>query len=120
MAGRKEATPKAAAAHHYSALPAVSLLGRAAYRLLQSTLARRLSRVPDVDAVFFAVDDEVIHVYTVVPEFDARVYEELMRQERLIQKDWPGINFDFHTRAHQEREPVLAVPFGMHTEFVRQ
>lgn len=119
MAGKKKAASTAAAAHR-SAPPAASLLGRTAYRLLQSTLERRLSKVPDVDAVFFAPDDDVIHVYTVVPEFDARVYEDLMRQERLIEKDWPGINFDFHTRAHQGREPVLAVPFGMHTAFVRQ
>jgi hypothetical protein len=43
----------------------------------------------------------------------------LLKQERRIEREFPQVQFEFHTRAHQGREPIRAVPFGSQSLFVR-
>lgn len=83
-------------------------------------IGRRLSSVKEVDAIFIAANEErVVHVYSVVRDFHADVYDELLKQEKRIEKKFPEARFDFHLRAHQGREPHLAVPADSRLLFFR-
>jgi hypothetical protein len=82
-------------------------------------LQRHLAKIPEIDAVFVWAERSVVHVYSLVHEFQSRIYEKLLRKERLIEKAFPGISFEFHVRAHQGREPHLAVPHESKCVFLR-
>jgi hypothetical protein len=85
----------------------------------QRSIDRHLSQVKNVDAVFITTDDVgVVHVYSVVREY-GDFYKKLLKQEQQIEQDYPEIDFEFHVRAHQGREPSLAVPFEAQAIFVR-
>src|SRR5438270_756840 len=90
-----------------------SLKEPAASQPHEHALCRRLSRVEAVHAVYLATDDEgTIHVYSVVPDYCSDLYDKLLKQERLVEKQFPQLTFEFHVRAHQGRQPHGAVPFG--------
>jgi hypothetical protein len=76
-------------------------------------------KIPEIDAVFTASDNNVVHVFSVVREFKDSVYDKLLKKERLIEKAFPEISFEYHVRAHQGRKPSLAVPFGAEAVFLR-
>jgi hypothetical protein len=83
-------------------------------------VGRHLSKVSEIDAVFVWTDEnEVMHVYSVVEDYRSKVYDKLLRQERLIEKDLPKLPLEFHVRAHQGRNPERAVPFGSRPVFLR-
>jgi hypothetical protein len=85
----------------------------------REALRAHLAKVPEVDGVFMSAEKNVIHVYSVVLEFNDRLYKRLLKQESLIEKGFPEIAFEFHTRAHQGREPHFAVPFDAEQVFLR-
>lgn len=87
---------------------------------LLSAVRSHLSKPRAVEAVYVTVEADVFHVYSVVSEYDPAVYEKLMRQEARLEEAFPGVRFDFHTRASQGREPSLAVPFEAQCVFVRR
>jgi hypothetical protein len=118
--GREPEMQKSTRAKPRSVRPARSSKEGANGALHEQALRRRLSSVDAVRAVFLAADDEgIIHVYSVVPEYDSGFYDELLKQERLVEKEFPHLTFEFHVRAHQGREPARAVPFGSQPLFVR-
>lgn len=79
-----------------------------------------LSKTPEIDAVFLLTDDaNVVHVFSVVREFQSKLYDKLLKQERAIEKDLPEIVFEFHVRAHQGREPAESVPFEADLVYAR-
>jgi len=79
-----------------------------------------LSKLSEIDAVFISTDaSNVVHVFSVVRDYQSKMYDKLLRKERLVEKDFPGIVFEFHLRAHQGRKPHRAVPFGSQLVFVR-
>ena len=88
-------------------------------RRYQSSLERHLSRVEGLDAVFLSVEDGIVHVYSVVPEFASRLYDRLVKQEEMVEADFPTTVFEFHVRAHQGRKPSHAAPFGAQPVFER-
>jgi hypothetical protein len=84
------------------------------------SLCRHLSKLPEIDAVFTWTDDcDVVHVYSVVHDFQSKFYDKLMKKERLVERDFPEIPFEFHVRAHQGRKPERAVPVGSEPVFVK-
>jgi hypothetical protein len=86
---------------------------------LAISMSRHLSKLREVDAVFTWADDgNVIHVYSVVHDFQSRTYKKLLQKERLVERDFPEISFEFHVRAHQGRNPEHAVPVGSESVFV--
>lgn len=92
---------------------------RKSFRFYQELLATRLSSIPGVDAAFVYADDEgPVHVYSVVADYSVGIYKKLLNCERMIEKELPGVRFDFHVRAHQGRKPALAVPLGARPVFV--
>jgi hypothetical protein len=95
-------------------------LEEVAYRRYQDSISRHLSKIQAIEAVFIFTDEDLVHVYAVVPEYNSEIYEKLLKQERLIQREFPETRFDFHARAHQGRRPSLAVPFGSQAVFVRR
>ena len=89
-------------------------------RAYAPVICRHLSKVKEVDGLYaLEADDGVIHIYTVVGEFESKIYDKLLPRERVIEKECPDIHFDFHVRAHQGREPALAVPFDSRVIFTR-
>jgi hypothetical protein len=79
-----------------------------------------LSKVPKVDAIFILTDDaNVVHVFSVVHEFQPKIYDKLLKKERAIEKGLPEYAFDFHVRAHQGRPPVQAVPVEAELVYAR-
>jgi hypothetical protein len=78
-----------------------------------------LAKVPEVDAVFACQENGVIHVYSVVEEFCESYYKRLLKHEDLIEKAFPKMSFEFHTRAHQGREPHDAAPWDAESVFSR-
>jgi len=81
---------------------------------------RSLSKTPEVDAVFLLTDDSnVVHVFSVVEEFQAKLYDKLLKKERAIEKALPQIAFEFHVRAHQGRTPAQSVPFEAELVYAR-
>jgi hypothetical protein len=86
----------------------------------EQALNRRLSKVESIHAVFLTTDDErIIHVYSVVSDYRPDLYDKLLKQERIVEKEFPKLTFEFHVRAHQGRQPSRAVPFGSQPLFVR-
>src|SRR5262245_49499866 len=85
-----------------------------------TTIRRVLSKVPQIDAVFHLKDDaSVVHVFSVVREFQSKLYSMLLPKEDAIEKKFPQVIFEFHVRAHQGREPAQAVPFDAEAVFTR-
>jgi hypothetical protein len=85
----------------------------------QESVCKRIAKIKEVDASFIVPDESgTVHVYSVVEEY-GDFYDRLIRQERLIEKDCPGISFDFHVRARQSREPFQVAPIDAHPVFVR-
>jgi hypothetical protein len=83
-------------------------------------IRRALSRTPEIDAVFLLTDDaNVVHVFSVVREFQSKLYDKLLKNERAIEKDLPHIAFEFHVRAHQGRAPAQSVPFEAELVYAR-
>ena len=83
-------------------------------------IRRVLSKIPEIDAVFLLRDDaNVIHVFSVVREFQARIYDRLLKKEHAIEEDLPESAFEFHVRAHQGREPAQSVPFEAELVYAR-
>jgi hypothetical protein len=79
-----------------------------------------LGKVPEVDAVFACTVNGTVHVYSVVYDFlDDSFYKPLQRQERLIEKSFPAVSFEFHTGVHQGREPHFAAPWDAELVFSR-
>lgn len=77
------------------------------------------ARVPTVDAVFVNTVSETIHVYSVVKEFREVYLKGILRQEDLIEKAFPDVSFEFHTRAHQGRKPSESGPWGSELVYLR-
>ena len=78
----------------------------------QDAITRHLSKIPQIDAVFLLTDDtNVVHVFSVVREFQSTIYNKLLKKEGVIEKKFREIAFEFHVRAHQGRKPAEAVPF---------
>lgn len=124
MATRKsnlKSVSKAAKAHPpngaHSAIRDRQKAARLPYEL---AISRRLSRIREIDAVFVTLDDDrLVHIYSVVPEYRDDLYGKLLKQEGLVEGEFPGLNFEFHLRAHQGRKPGQAVPFGSQLLFER-
>ena len=77
----------------------------------EDVIRRILSKAQNVEAVFLLTDDaDVVHVFSVVREFQSKLYDELLKKERAVEKVLPEIVFEFHVRAHQGRKPAQAVP----------
>src|SRR6266542_1895150 len=63
----------------------------------EKTLRRVLSGVSQIDAVFFMRDDtNVLHVFSVIREFQSKLYTKLLSKEAAIEKRFPEIAFEFH------------------------
>lgn len=89
-------------------------------RSCADVIGRALSKTPEIDAVFLLTDDgNVVHVFSVVREFESKIYDKLLKKERSLEKDLPEITFEFHVRAHQGRAPAQAVPFEAELVYVR-
>lgn len=80
-------------------------------RSYKDSIRRRLSVVPGVDAVYTWIDPHrVIHVVSVVKEHKEHIYDVLIPQEGLVEKDFPKLAFDFHVSARQRRTVDEFVP----------
>src|SRR5262249_40140561 len=83
-------------------------------------ICRLLSKTPEIDAIFLLTDDvNVLHVFSVVKEFQPKIYDKLLKKERAIEESFPEIAWEFHVRAHQGRDPAHAVPFEAYLVFAR-
>ena len=80
---------------------------------------RHLAKVRDVDAVFAFPENGTVHIYSVVADIDDKYCKRLMKQEALVEKECPTTSFEFHTRAHQGREPNEAVPWNAELVYLR-
>ena len=78
-----------------------------------------LAKVPAVDAVFVSPAGDTIHVYSVVEKFDDESCEQLMKQEAKVEKAFPKVSFEFHTRVHQGRNPSESGPWGSELVYLR-
>lgn len=84
------------------------------------SVARHLSRVQEVAAVFAATDrDGICHIYSVVSEHESAVYKKIAKEEARIVEESPRMQFAFHVRAHQGRKPSLAVTRSVKAIFKR-
>jgi hypothetical protein len=96
------------------------LTERNGFEFCKDLLARQLSSVPGIDAVFIYEDNEgLVHVYSLVPDFSFDLYKQLPKRERIIENKFPEIRFEFHIRAHQGRKVAQAVPLEARPVFVR-
>jgi hypothetical protein len=83
-------------------------------------IGRTLSKMPEIDAVFLLNEDgNVVHVFSVVREFESKIYDKLLKKERAIEKGLPEIALEFHVRAHQGRAPAQSVPFEAKLVYAR-
>ena len=84
-------------------------------------IIRHLSKVGDVDAIYVWLDSATYcRVYSVVEEFDSKIYPKLERRERLVEKEFPDISFDFRVWTHQGRDPAKVDPRGSRLLYVRR
>jgi hypothetical protein len=85
----------------------------------RAALRRHLSKVPEVDAVFVNTASGTVHVYSVVEVLDDHHCGPLMEQEAKVEKAFPKVSFEFHTRVHQGREPCESGPWGSELAYLR-
>ncbi len=86
----------------------------------REAIRRVLSKLPQIDAIFVLTDEtNVVHVFSVVREFQSKLYTNLLRKEQALEKKFPAIAFEFHVRAHQGREPSEAVPVEAESVYAR-
>jgi hypothetical protein len=78
-----------------------------------------LSKVPTVDAVFVKEGNETVHVSSLVKEHRDKYYRGLYRQEQQVMDEFPEISFEFHTWAHQGRDPSKPGPWGTELVYLR-
>ncbi len=78
-----------------------------------------LSKVPTVDAVFVKEGNETVHVSSLVKEHRDKYYRGLYRQEQRVMNEYPEISFEFHTWAHQGRDPSKPGPWGTELVYLR-
>ena len=79
-----------------------------------------LSKIREIDAVFVVTDDaNVVHVFSVVKEFQSNIYDKLLKRERAIEKHLPHLAFEFHVRAHQGWPPAQAAPIEAELVYAR-
>ena len=64
-----------------------------------------LAKVPEVDAVYVLMDGNNVHGYSVVDDFHKTNYKRFIKHETLIEKAFPEMSFEFHTRVHRGRKP---------------
>lgn len=85
----------------------------------RDALRAHLAKAPGVDAVFVNTMSDTIHVYSIVKQLREKYFKGLYRQEGLIEKAFPEISFEFHTRAHQGRNPSESGPWGSELVYLR-
>src|SRR5438132_14427251 len=84
------------------------------------SIVLHLSKVTEIKAIFARTDEDgVCHVFSVVEEHSPATYQKVMKAERRIERDFPEMRFSFRIRAHQGREPALAVPLFSQPLFTR-
>ena len=78
-----------------------------------------LVKAPGVDAVFVNTVSDTIHVYSVVKEHREKYFKGLLQQEALVERAFPEVSFEFHTRVHQGRKPSESGPWGSELVYLR-
>ena len=85
----------------------------------QDAIRLHLGKAPGVDAIFVATENGTVHVYSIVKEIREKYYKGLLEQEAVIEKAFPEVSFDFHTRAHQGRKPSESGPLFSELVYLR-
>ncbi len=85
----------------------------------RDALRRHLSKVPAVDAVFVNTATDTVHVYSIFEKFTDDPTGRLLKEESRVEKAFPNVSFEFHTRAHQGREPSKSGPWGSELVYLR-
>ena len=85
----------------------------------RDSIRLHLAKVPSVDAVFVSGGRGTIHVYSIVKDLREKYYKGLLEQEDIIEKAFPEKEFEFHTRAHQGREPSESGPLFTQLIYLR-
>lgn len=85
----------------------------------RDAVRKYLSKVPKVDAVFVNDVSGIAHVYSVVEKFGTEDCGLLLKQEAKVEKAFPQVPFEFHTRAHQGRKPGESGPWGAELVYLR-
>jgi len=76
-----------------------------------NSIRQRLSTVSGIEAVYlWAVPHRAVQVVSVVEEHDSALYDFLIPQEELVEKDNPDFAFDFHVAFRQKRALDSMIP----------
>lgn len=78
--------------------------------------------VPEVQAIFaqFSPEDRVMRVWSVVPEFDNRVYRSIYAKEKQIINQFAGVEFDFNVIPSNGKDPrTIVCDSGVVLAYVR-
>jgi hypothetical protein len=78
-----------------------------------------LAKVAAVDAVFANDASGTVHVYSIVEKFEDDSCGLLLTEEVKVEKAFPKVSFEFHTRAHQGRKPSESGPWGSELVYLR-
>ncbi len=79
----------------------------------------RFAKVRGVDAVFANDASGTVHVYSIVEKFGDEDCGQLLKEEAKVEKAFPKVSFEFHTRAHQGRNPAESGPWGSELVYLR-
>jgi hypothetical protein len=78
-----------------------------------ASIRDRLSSVDGIEAVYLWVEPHrAVQVVSVVEDHDSALYDFLIPQEELVEKQHPEVAFDFHVRARQKRTLESVIPSG--------
>lgn len=70
----------------------------------KEAIRRTLSGLSRIDAIFLLTTEaNVVHVFSVVREFQSKLYTNLLRKEKTLERKFPEIAFEFHVRAHKPK-----------------
>lgn len=85
-----------------------------------AVVVSELEQISQVDAVYAGRDEEgVLHIYAVISEHEEAVYEQLLDAEARLIDQLKPMPVSLHIRAHQGRNPRMAVPFGSDPLYLR-
>lgn len=73
---------------------------------IRNTIAFEIGfAVPEVEAVFVSIEENVLHVWSVVPERDRTVYRKIYAAEKDLIQRFQHVGFDFNVISSGGKNP---------------
>ena len=77
-----------------------------------ATLVQQVSCIPEVEYIFLLEEDTAFGIWTIIDVLDRDVRRRIYEKEAMLIDAFPGIPFDFHVVARENRNVEVVAPSG--------